>query len=68
MTMFKRVKFFIEDNEFNDTYEYIGYFETSAEMLTFINENRRDGNRIFILEFIGYWFGTEEDAYANWRE
>ena len=40
---------FIIDREFNDEYNYDATFTTTAEALRFINENRMDGNTVYVL-------------------
>ena len=49
-TMLK-VKFFIRDAEFNDEYNYTGYFEDAEKLGKFILENLQVEN---ILEVLSY--------------
>lgn len=45
-----RVNFYIIDNEFNQEYDYEGYFEDYAELGKFVCENAEVGNILHILE------------------
>jgi len=47
--MFRCYHMFIIDREFNDEYNYDATFATTAEALRFINENRMDGNTVYVL-------------------
>lgn len=49
-TMLK-VRFFIRDAEFNDEYNYTGYFESNEELGKFILENLQAENILTVLDF-----------------
>lgn len=59
MTMLK-VNFFIKDAEFNDEYNYTGYFENETTFGKFILENLAVGNILEVLdsEVVPYDFQT----------
>lgn len=44
------ITFFINDVEFEDTYEYTAYFFEESEVGRFIEDNERVGNDIRILD------------------
>ena len=57
--MYKVVTFRIWDSVWHETYEFIGYFTTTAAILEFMNEVRADGDNIYPVSFsycIGYPF------------
>lgn len=58
-TMLK-VNFFIKDAEFNDEYNYTGYFENETALGKFILENLAVGNILEVLnsEVVPYDFQT----------
>ena len=49
--MVKVYRFFVVDSEFKDEYLYTGWFETTAEVTRFMQENRSEGNIIRVVAF-----------------
>lgn len=43
-----KVTFHIIDNEFDDEYDYVGYFSNIHEADKFIDENEAAGNKVII--------------------
>ena len=57
--MYKVVKFAMYDTKKKESYEFIGYFATTKEIMEFINDNRADGDYAYPISFsccVGYPF------------
>lgn len=59
------ITFFIQDNEWDDDYEYTAFFFTEEEVGAFITDNEKVGNEIRILN-VEIFEGR--DAYNLMRE
>jgi hypothetical protein len=60
MNTMLKVEFFISDAEFNEEYNYTGYFENEEKLGKFILENLQVGNILNVLsyEVVPYDFQT----------
>lgn len=49
MKMLEKWSFHIIDNEYNDEYDFEGFFEDAFEADRFITENEHAGNKVIVL-------------------
>ena len=55
-TMYRVVEFRMYDTKREQSYDFIGYFATTKEVMEFINDNRADGDYAYPVSF-SYCFG-----------